>query len=266
MDNKRSWKRYLIGGIAALALVAGLAAAVMMAPDVINAQEGADEPAGRPMMRGRGGAFGPMHGGFDQGNMIERLAEKLDIPIDKVLEALESVRADLLGEAIEDGRVTQEQADRMQSQRALKGYMDIDPEQIMADVLGKTVEELQAAREDGTLRELLKDLDRDAMREAMEAARDSAIEAALEAGAITADQAELLSEEGPGFGMPDRFHGKGRRGGHGGVPGQDHPNFDSEDGPRFRGPRGFFHRPDSSDDDASFAPDVQPSIVPVSNL
>ena len=71
---------------------------------------------------------------------------------------------------------------------------------VYASLLGKTSEEVEAAKEDGTLRDLLADVNRVALAAALVDARDAAIDAAEEAGEITAEQAALLRDAGKGFG------------------------------------------------------------------
>jgi len=109
--------------------------------------------------------------------------------------------------AVEQGRLMQEQADMIRARRVMKTYFD--PQAVLAEQLGITVEELQTARREGTLRDLLTDLDRDALRDTMEAAWNAAIDQAVTDGAINEDIAEQLRDRGPAFGGKSD-HGRGR--------------------------------------------------------
>nr|WP_290665261.1 hypothetical protein [Ardenticatena sp.] len=146
--------------------------------------------------------------------MDQFLAEELGITVEELQAARERAADRALDYAVEQGRLTQEQADLMRARHAMKTY--VDPQAVLAEQLGITVEELQAARENGTLRDLLADLDRDALRDAMKAAWNAAIDQAVADGAISEDVAEQLRDRGPGFG--GKFgHGRGR-GRHGSKP------------------------------------------------
>jgi hypothetical protein len=86
----------------------------------------------------------------------------------------------------------------------------------LAEALGLSVEELQAAREDGTLRELIAglDLDRTEMQERMQAAHEAAIDRAVADGVITREEADALQAA-----KGERGFGKGMRGHRGGMHG-----------------------------------------------
>ena len=162
---------------------------------------------------GHGKGFGPGSGG-PEADRGQHLADALGIS----LEELQAARAEAfeagLTEAVADGRIDQEQADLMLAGHALK--QAIDREALMADALGISVEELQAAREEGkSMRELLDELgiEPQALRERMEAAMDAAVEKAVADGVITQEQADALK-------TAKDERGQGRRGGHrGGVRG-----------------------------------------------
>ena len=84
--------------------------------------------------------------------------------------------------------------------KSLRGAIEVDRIAVLASLLGKTSEEGETAKADGTLRDLLADVNRVALVAALVDARDAAIDAAEEAGDITAEQAELLRDTGAGFG------------------------------------------------------------------
>jgi uncharacterized protein (DUF433 family) len=87
----------------------------------------------------------------------------------------------------------------------LADYMP-DHQTVMAELLGLTVDELEAARDEGkTLNDLLDEagLTVDDVKAALEEAHTAAVNAALADGAITQEQADWLLE------MPFGLHGKG---------------------------------------------------------
>ena len=155
-----------------------------------------------------------------------------DVTRDDLKEAYETVAGEAIDAAADGGEITSEQAERLEDlvsadreeldeseREALKGargVVEVDLIAVYASVLGKTSEEVEAAKEDGTLRDLLADVNRVALAAALIDARDAAIDAAEEAGEITAEQATLLREAGKGFGRGSKRGWHGRRGGHDG--------------------------------------------------
>ncbi len=135
-------------------------------------------------------AHGPF--GFGGANRGEKLAESLGISIEELQAAQDQAFDSSVAEAVESGRLTAEQADLMIAQRNLK--RSIDQEAIMAEALGVGADELEAAREAGTLRELYDSLEIDqaTIHERMQAAQEAAIATAVQEGVITAEQAEAL--------------------------------------------------------------------------
>ena len=103
--------------------------------------------------------------------------------------------------------------DQRSELRSLRGVVEVDVAAVYASVLGVTSAEVEAAKADGTLRELLAGANRVALAAALLDAREAAIDAAEAAGDITAEQAGLLREAGTGFGG---CKGKGHHGGRGG--------------------------------------------------
>lgn len=150
--------------------------------------------------RGRGdlGRLGPWLGAdksFDVRTLTEtELAEALDISVAKLQTAEQEAENAALAQAVTDGRITQEQADQMKAQQALRDY-----------------------------------LDQQGFQDKVRSLYEQAIQDAVKAGVITQAQADqTLSAPGPGFGMPG-FGGPGGRGGHGGR-GFDGPGFGGPDG------------------------------------
>jgi len=138
------------------------------------------------------------HGGFGgrgAGERAELMADALGISVEELEAARDAAYEAGLDEAVEEGRITVEQAELARARKALGSY--IDQGAFLAGALGITVEELQTAREDGSnMRDLLAEsgLTMDAIREAMEAQHAAAIEQAVADGVITAEQAEVLGE------------------------------------------------------------------------
>lgn len=162
----------------------------------------------------RGGWFGfPGRAGkfSDAVDYDALLAEALGISVEELQSAREEAQSAMLTQAVEDGLLTQDQADLILARRALQSYLE--PEALFAEALGITVEQLQGYRDDGlSLSEILAESGMTAVeaREALEAAREAAIQQAVEDGAITQDQADQILDDsflGGGFG------GFGHRGG-----------------------------------------------------
>ncbi|WP_420643570.1 hypothetical protein [Candidatus Leptofilum sp.] len=160
--------------------------------------------------------------------MKELIATELGVTVEELEAARDVVMETLLAQLVEDGVITQEELDEMLAIQELRGlpqeiFSRDDAQAVIAEALGLTVEELTAARDDGTrLPELAEEqgVDMETLMTAVSDARTAAIEAAVADGIITQEQADiLLSHEGRGFGR--RGHGHG---GHG--------------GPRGGGPRG----------------------------
>lgn len=187
---------------------------------------------------------GPGNPGGDRGVSDEDLAAELGITVEELDAAQTEARAAAIAQAVEEGLITQAQADALaEGERIpLLGHMDgwladsgIDPQALLAEALGISVEELEAAREavftarieqsvtDGDLtqeeadailgsRALYGDED---FQTSMQSAFESAVAAAVADGVISQAQADaiLSQQSGRGFGMP--FGGPmGGRGGH----------------------------------------------------
>ena len=218
MNKQNVWMRWLVTGLAVAAISV---AALAIAPLTSFAQtdSGSDAPAtpaapeesAAPKAYGRGDMR--MFGGFgERGAMMEEhqtyLAEALGITVEELQAAQEEAHAAMIAQAVEDGEITQEQADLMAAGQAFRAYMADADAQSAADALA----------------------------------------AAVEAGAITQEQADLLTAQmgqggrGGMFGgmmergmrmFGDREGGMFNRGGgrgdfhHHGMPGM--PGADGED-------------------------------------
>lgn len=144
-------------------------------------------------------------------------ADELGVTVEELDAAKEAVREAKLAEALANGDITQEQIDLMEARKAVAET--IDRQAVMADILGVTVEEIEAAKEDGTFRDLVEasGLTREEIKAAAEEAYRAAIDQAVADGLITQEQADMLEEAGfGGKGKGGRGHGgKGGKGGRG---------------------------------------------------
>lgn len=104
----------------------------------------------------------------------------------------------------------------MLAMQALKSYIDKDA--LLADALGISVEELQAAKEDGSLRDLMANITPAELQGKIKAGVEAAVAQAVVDKAITQEQADLVlaqMDDGFGFGHFGGGRGHGGRGGHG---------------------------------------------------
>jgi hypothetical protein len=211
MNNKLT-KTMVVGLVAILVLSLGAVAAFAQDDAIPDTDT---QPA---LPYGRGGFAGPRgHHGFD-GRDDETLAAALGITVEELQAARQKAAAERLAQAVEDGYLTQDQANTMLAMMALHEYIDRDA--IMAQVLGLSTEELQAAREDGTLFDLLADITPADLQEKMQAAMEASVAQAVADNVITQDQAELVLEQmANGAGMMGKFGGHHGFGGHGGFRG-----------------------------------------------
>ena len=214
MNNKFT-KTAVIGLVVVLVLSLGAVAAFAQddtAPDT-------DTDAQPALPFGRGGPGGP-RGHHGSGGDEDALAEALGITVEELQAAREQMRAQRLAQAVEDGTLTQEEADNIQAMQAVKEY--IDRQAILAEILGMTVEEIEAAREDGSLSDIMANITPADLQEQMQAAMETAVNQAVADGAITQAQADLIIEQiANGEGRMGKFGGSGSFGGKrgGGMPG-----------------------------------------------
>jgi hypothetical protein len=220
-------------------------------------------PGMRGEFQGPGGPGGPGgRMGGDNGAMQTALAEALGINTDELAAAQEQANLAAIDKAVAEGLITQAQADELkQNGQAMPfgggrggrmgGWLNqngIDYEALLAEALGISVDELQAARltaentlldqavADGKLTQEQADLikaqralhSNEAFKTAMQSAFEAAVQQAVEDGVITQAQADAILAQkdaqggfpgmgGPGMGGPG---GPGGRGGHGGRGGR----------------------------------------------
>lgn len=234
MDRSKKWSLLVIAGVLALTLgmIGSIALAQEATPEAeVPAQEGEAAPATKGWFgfRHRGG-FGGRFG--DDTSWLENLAEALGITVGELEDAQEKAYAASVADAVTAGQITQEQADQILAQHALKNY--IDRQAILATALGMSVDDLEAALADGqSLVDLMVEqgIDSATLQTNARAAYETTVQQAVADGVITQAQAdEILSGNGldlfgrGGFGGGHRGGGRGGRGGFHGFGGQSSPN------------------------------------------
>jgi len=260
MNVQNQWKRFVIGGAAALALTAG----TLWTVDTVSAASAGttwSAAISEQIMElgGRGGRGG--HDGALFGDQEQYLADALGITVDELQSAHETVRNTLIDQAVADGTVTQEQADqikagervrvpgfRMKGEAGIDGAADHNA--LLADALGMTLEEVDAARvsahdaaiaaalADGTITQ--EQVDKMSAHQALQeylrtqyaeerptATMEELIQEALGAGVLTQEQADLLLSS----------PGKMGNGGRGGFRGGFRDGDEGGRGPNMRGSR-----------------------------
>jgi hypothetical protein len=225
MDKKRNGSLLLIGTVLVLllAVIGGIALAQEATPEATPpAENPAPEDVGpdeAPRLRGFGhwGGFGRLDG---DSNWLTYLAEALGITVDELTDAQERAYQAALADAVAAGQLTQEQADNILARRALKNA--IDRNAILAEALGLTVDELNAALAGGqSLADLMtaQGIDSATLMANAQAAYEAAVQQAVADGVITQAQADaILSSDSFGpFGHGElRGFGFGGGRGHGG--------------------------------------------------
>jgi hypothetical protein len=224
MKQKRKLSMLLVGGV--VVLLVGLLSAVAFAQDVTPEAESQATPENRLPFGGFGLRGGLGHFGHGSGNRDENLAEALGVTIEELQAAREQAFLESINDAVAEGLITQEQADQMLAMHALKQY--IDRQALLAEALGMTVEELEAALAGGqTLWDLMfeKNISPSDLQTNMQAAHEAAVQQAVADGVITQAQAdEILANGGLNFfGGHGRGH-HGRGGFRGGYPGLETPD------------------------------------------
>jgi hypothetical protein len=167
-------------------------------------------------------------------DMNALLADALGISTDELNAAREAAKDAAIEQALEDGKITEEQIAMMEAREALKNYIEKD--ELMAKALGITVDELEAAKEEGQrMPDLLEELgiDPEDFEANMQAVHEEVLQQAVEDGIITQEQADQILENG----LPGK-RGPGGRGrvprGEEGFPGR--PGNGTRDGMNFQFP------------------------------
>jgi hypothetical protein len=147
------------------------------------------------------------------GQRLPELVEELGLEMETVQANIQTGLQAAIAQAVTDGTLTQEEADAILVNMALREIGRDLHHEALATALGLTAEELQAYHDAGLrLPEIVDELglDMDTVREAITTAWDEAVAQAVADGRITAEQAEQLRQPRGGQGQP------GRPGGHGG--------------------------------------------------
>lgn len=169
----------------------------------------------------------------EAGTRLSELAEAQGVEVETVKAAVQAYRETAVADAIEAGIITEEQGEQLLNHEGKRrgkragrfgGLVDrADVQTAVADALGISVEDLQAAKEAGTSIEDLaaeNGVEMETIQEAVQAVKETAVQEALEAGTITEEQAErILSGEGR------QGRQGGPRGGNGPAPA---PNADAQ--------------------------------------
>ncbi len=222
MNNKWT-KTLLISVLAVMVMAIGAVGVFAQTGGTAPADEGA--PA-VPSFRGHGhgwGAFPHGAGGERQAD----LAEALGITVEELEAAQQEAHAARIEQLVEDGTLTRDEANLMLAMSALK--QSIDPGALMAAAVGLTPDEFAAAREDGSLRELLANTTPAELQEKMQAAFEAALQDAVANNVITSEQESLILEnmaDGFGFGFGGH-HGVGGHGRPGGFGGRGNGHFNT---------------------------------------
>ena len=156
--------------------------------------------AGDQLKLGRRG-LGMFLVGDDAIDMDALLAEELGISVEELQTAREEASELALQARIDSGEITADQAELMNIHQALKDY--IDRQALSAAALGMTVEELQAAHQEGKDMSALleeKGLTQEEFQSAYQAALEAALQQAVKDGVITQAQADLVLANLDSFG------------------------------------------------------------------
>ncbi len=184
------------------------------------------DQANNMILRGYGFRGGFEERGFGANSGIDYnqlLATALGVTTEKLQSAQQAALKSVLDQAVANGTLTQDQANLIEAEQALQSY--INPNDILAQALGITTDQLQTYRQQGmTLSQILSTTGKTAIdvRNAEQAAYQAAVQQAVSNGAITQAQADQVLASGfPGIGGgfefgPGGFGGRGGRG-HGGF-------------------------------------------------
>lgn len=173
----------------------------------------------------------------DAGTRLEDLADAQGVEMATIEAAVYDAHVAAVNDAVAAGDLTQAEADvlleRLALQQLARQVIDKDAiDAAVAELLGVTVEELQAAHGDRAAMTALLDaagVTRADVQATVEATRQALVDAAVADGTLTAEQAEQILAGGPrgGHGGPG---GRGGRRGSGGLNGQATPSSTTASG------------------------------------
>ncbi len=194
-------------------------AAVQQALDKgLITQDQADTLILRGGRMGRGGMDGNLFGQNSGIDYQSLLATQLNIKTDALQSAQKQAYTNQINQAVQNGTLTQQQADLILGRNALQS--SLDPQELFAKALGINTDQLQAYQNQGmTISQILSKVGKTAaeVRDAEQAAYQAAVNQAVADGTITQAQADAVLNSGFGFSyMPGGFGGHegfGDRGG-----------------------------------------------------
>ncbi len=135
----------------------------------------------------------------EDGTSFSDLAEANGASIDDIHAALYAASVDKVNELVASGEITAERGEqilaRLELRNLARQVIDRDAlKQVAADTLGVTVAELEAAKEDGTMSELVdaSGVSKEELKAAVTEARDGMIDEAVANGELTEEQGEQL--------------------------------------------------------------------------
>lgn len=209
--KQRKWSFLLIAALSVLLI--GLMASIALAQTATPEAETEDNATQADSLSLRGLHHGLMSSGSSAHD--EYLAEALGITLEQLQAARHTAMAAYLADAVTAGDITQEQADLALAKYALRDV--IDQKALLAEALGLTVDELEAALADGqSLSDLMTaaGMDADTLQTNVQAAYEAAVARAVADGVITQAQADAVLAQDTNFGLFGG-HGRGGRGHHG---------------------------------------------------
>lgn len=185
-------KKWRIGSILlAVVILAGTATGISFANTV---QTNNSDQSNKP-------DFTAMHQNF-----ITKFAANLGVSQDKVTEALEATKKQMIDEAVQQGKLTQEQADKMKSDKGLgffgfghgRGHGFVGPggnPDDAAKVLGISADQLKTLLQSGKkIEDIVTEhgMTMDQFREKMQELKKEAISKAVSDGKLTQEQADKM--------------------------------------------------------------------------
>jgi hypothetical protein len=215
MDKQLKYAGILLGAALVLAVGVGLAAFGLISGAYAQSATPTTPAPSGPIIGPGVGEFYHFKGWEgrlgNEDNRDQYLADALGITIEELQAAQQKATAAMLAQVVQDGQLTQDQADLIQARMALKAA--IDPQAILAQALGISTDTLQTYQDQGlSMAEILNEvgLTADELRTKAQSAYENAVQGAVNNGVITQAQADQILSEGTGVGFDFGFG----RGGH----------------------------------------------------